>query len=653
MLSAIAGVIQTHHFDSFSVLGSIKFKQPDNHPKIMTTKEGDDSNDDTNQNAEEASTSNGHGKNKNGRSRSSKGGGGNKMNEAYARPSISIRMIRHAESRNNQVYRDARRLYKLGTDDNDVKGWEQYVTEHRRSDPDLSEIGILQAAALADYLVPLLSSSGDQQGAARLTDLIVSPMRRTLATIRPTAQALRPLGCKMIVHGFYFETEGCHTNGVAEEGMNPTQIEHYLFPTKEEEQVVPVAVGAAAADTTGSSSSSPPSSRSPSSSSTSWIDAVGFPNDPTRGWWTRDGSETRAMAEDRAAQFYLWLCEHLDEQLANPDGDVAGIYDAGVAVEDEDNDKDDDAHHAAGNGQHTSHRQRQQQQRHRKTTVLMGHGDFMSLVLKRIVGGFGHAVEMTGVPHRSAFVHWNTGITELEYFGQGRFLVMAVNATPHLMTATADCSSVTAHSLLTGGSLKDGWSFLMPHDHDDNPRVTVVFSDQELDGAVVEQKAALKALYLSSHTTIGNGEDGTKKGNSIGEDGTNGNGNNTDNYSVEESDNGDESSSSSSNKMIHHFVVRQGFQVVGVATYAADTGRVFDVAVRPSASQNATSLLFNAGKDYAKRHGRSGSLRVQPRTETGRRMFEAVGFRHSQSYNATTANPSDEEEASHHMEYLH
>jgi hypothetical protein len=33
------------------------------------------------------------------------------------------------------------------------------------------------------------------------------------------------------------------------------------------------------------------------------------------------------------------------------------------------------------------------------------------LVLKRIVAGFGHAVEEEGVPHRSAFVHYNTGIT--------------------------------------------------------------------------------------------------------------------------------------------------------------------------------------------------------------------------------------------------
>lgn len=51
----------------------------------------------------------------------------------------------------------------------------------------------------------------------------------------------------------------------------------------------------------------------------------------------------------------------------------------------------------------------------------VGHGDFMSLVLKRIVAGFGHSVEKEKVPHRSAFVHNNTGITELEYFGERDF----------------------------------------------------------------------------------------------------------------------------------------------------------------------------------------------------------------------------------------
>lgn len=440
--------------------------------------------------------------------------------EHYARPSIAIKMIRHAESRNNQVYSDARRMFRMGTNDCDLSGWTKYVDEHRRADPTLSEHGYEQATMLADYLVPLLRDR------AAVTDILCSPMRRTLETIRPTVQNLQPLGCRITVNGFYFETEGCHTNGIAEEGMNPAQIETILFPTKEDTE-------------------------------DSYITSVGFPDDPSRGWWTNDGSETRAQAEERAAKFYLWLCEHLDEQLA--DREHPGIFDGGVAA------------HAG---------------RQRKTQLLIGHGDFMSLVLKRVIAGFGHAVETPGIPHQSAFVHWNTGITELEYFGQGRFLVMSQNSTPHLSTRP---------DLLTGGSLKDGWSFLMPHDLDDS-RLDVVFSDQELDESMTEQKEALKSLFLRSHSTMDITTDPD--------------------YSIEESDDG----------VIHHFVAKRGLQVVAVAAYSESTGRIFDVAVRPSASKNATDKLFATIKDHSNRHGRSGSLLVKPRTKERKQMFESFGF---------------------------
>ena len=144
--------------------------------------------------------------------------------EHYARPSIAIQMIRHAESRNNQVYSDARRKFRMGTNESDLSGWKSYVNEHRRADPTLSEHGFEQATLLADYLVPLLRDR------ANVTDILCSPMRRTLETIRPTVQNLHPLGCRIMVHGFYFETEGCHTQGVAEEGMNPTEIERVFIP---------------------------------------------------------------------------------------------------------------------------------------------------------------------------------------------------------------------------------------------------------------------------------------------------------------------------------------------------------------------------------------------------------------------------------------
>ncbi len=43
------------------------------------------------------------------------------VGEGQVRRSISIRLIRHGESQNNQVYRDARRIYKGGTPEFDLQ----------------------------------------------------------------------------------------------------------------------------------------------------------------------------------------------------------------------------------------------------------------------------------------------------------------------------------------------------------------------------------------------------------------------------------------------------------------------------------------------------------------------------------------------------
>jgi hypothetical protein len=90
--------------------------------------------------------------------------------------------------------------------------------------------------------------------------------------------------------------------------------------------------------------------------------------------------------------------EFLDEQLYRAEEENAhDVFDAGVTLPEEENEADHDRFSI--------------RTRRRRTTICVGHGDFMSLVLKRIVAGFGHAVEEEGVPHRSAFVHYNTGIT--------------------------------------------------------------------------------------------------------------------------------------------------------------------------------------------------------------------------------------------------
>eukprot|EP00978_Attheya_sp_CCMP212_P026846 scaffold89037_cov40-Attheya_sp.AAC.1 len=148
------------------------------------------------------------------------------MSEGRSKPSISVRFVRHAESQNNQVYRDARRVYRGGTPEFDLEGWTNYVNERRRADPDLSETGRLQTQKLASYLAPHLHNQ-----ASHPVRIIVSPMLRTLQTIAPTLEALKlrhtqeasilssstppgeappPPRLRAIIHGFYHESEGCH-----------------------------------------------------------------------------------------------------------------------------------------------------------------------------------------------------------------------------------------------------------------------------------------------------------------------------------------------------------------------------------------------------------------------------------------------------------
>ena len=112
------------------------------------------------------------------------------------------------------------------------------------------------------------------------------------------------------------------------------------------------------------------------------IEFVGFPE--PRGWYSLGkGAETRAESEKRAAKFYLWFCEYLESQLAAPDHD---LFDAGVQIEGEEHEDEHDKHAT--------------RIRRRRTALVIGHGDFMSLVMKRLIAGYGHYVETEGISHR-------------------------------------------------------------------------------------------------------------------------------------------------------------------------------------------------------------------------------------------------------------
>jgi hypothetical protein len=314
---------------------------------------------------------------------------------------------------------------------------------------------------------------------------------------------------------------------------------------------------------------------------------VGFDEDPTMGWYSYGtGPETRSQSENRAAAFYTWLCDYLDVQLESHDVDE-DLFDAGVTLEEEQNEHEGD--------------KLSPKIRRRRTAVLVGHGDFMSLVLKRIVAGFGHCVENDGVPHRSAFVHFNTGITELEYFGKGRFLLMQSNSVPHLKNDL---------SLMTGGGLKDGWAYLIPSDRNMlYAEVTCKFADEH-EKHVMEQVNALKNLYL---------DDGKKgsllkrrcSSSEITEDRKE-----TDTSIIADVE-------ATSAEMI--FVVKRGLQVAGSVSFDEDKGMMSHMVVRPSSKDGSVEVdLIKAVTKHARKMNKNEIFAVV--SHKNRTFFEQQNF---------------------------
>ena len=522
-----------------------------------------------------------------------------KSNDGAVKRSIAIRLIRHAESMNNQIYYDARRIYNGGKPEFDPVGWNTYVDERRKADPGLSDRGKIQATKLSQYLAPHLFNQ-----ASHPVKFIVSPMKRTLETILPlllelehkkqsmSSQLSSPCSfdkteiCDILVNGFYFESEGCHLRGKPEQGMNPREISELFC----------------------------------SSDLASTPIFVGFDEgDPNKGWYAHGtGAEEREESEARAAKFYLWLCEFLDAQLA--DTAQHDIFDAGVA-----HPEDDHVH---------DHDKFSPRKRKRRTAILVGHGDFMGLLLKRIMAGFGHAVENEGIPHRSAFVHFNTGITELEYFGNGRFLLMGSNHIPHL-------DHPDDISLKTGGSLKDGWSFLIPDErHFLDEEVSVAFSD-ELDNHVREQTEAMKNLYLRSYNsskaeTTAKGANGTRRSSAIRSMCLSRRSSSaeavtkrvsTSKLTFEQLTMDDAFDDEEEGEEIT-FVVKRGLQVVGCASFRADTMTLIDIVVRQSCRRSGVgTALIDAVKKHLKQTGNHDrNLFVTFISDDSKTFFEKVGF---------------------------
>jgi hypothetical protein len=174
---------------------------------------------------------------------------------------------------------------------------------------------------------------------------------------------------------------------------------------------------------------------------------------------------------------------------------------------------------------------------------------------------------------------------------------MQINGTPHL-------DGIKDGHLKTGGSLKDGWSYLMPSDkvllYEE---VTAAFED-ELDGHVKEQTNALKNLYLerrgsgsflirkddSGNTHMENTTHDTHKTFTVAPD------HKDQNYDVDDDVIG--------NTMT--FFIQRGLQVAACVTYNTETSELSDMVVRPSAMNgNLEKSLIDAVICHAKKEGKT------------------------------------------------
>jgi len=311
-----------------------------------------------------------------------------------------------------------------------------------------------------------------------------------------------------------------------------------------------------------------------------------LPSEEALGW----GSDAREVehrheVEFRAAKFYAWLMEFLDSQLSC--GDEAS--DARVSGEGRVMEMEGEVSDSIW-------------EKKRKTVVLVGHGDFTALVMRRIMG-----FQLEDSRHDCAFVHNNTGITELEYFGNGRFLIMNSNQTPHLHSNSA---------LRTGGTLKDGWSGFLQREEDVLQLKLYVAPDHQVEPDVKEQTEALKHLCISREKCNidldGEGRLNLKNDNP-----------GFDRVAVL-SEMVEVSNCSATDDIL--FVVKQGRHVMGFAWYEQDLGRIEGLFIRRTSKKEFIGIsIVEAIKNYAKKM-EVRKISVKSHSEEHRSFLEMLGF---------------------------
>lgn len=167
------------------------------------------------------------------------------------------------------------------------------------------------------------------------------------------------------------------------------------------------------------------------------------------------------------------------------------------------------------------------------------------------------------------------------------------NQVPHL-------SNPESFKYITGGSLKDGWSYLMPSETKLDEEVDIAYAD-EIQPHVKEQTAAMRSLYLKKSSNIP--LDDSVHSNTVDRD---------------------------SSKEVT-IIVKRGLQVVGCASLDEKTGIVHDVVIRPSSRRSQVGeSLMEAVMKHAKNSKDIQTLIVQPNND-GRELFEKMGFTAVQS----------------------
>lgn len=135
-------------------------------------------------------------------------------------------------------------------------------------------------------------------------------------------------------------------------------------------------------------------------------DFVGFDRPDEGGWYANGkGHETRIDGEASAPKYCLCLSDTLDSLMynvksINNNEDTTtndNLFDVGLML--------------PGEELEDEYNKFSKRMRRRRTMLAIGHGDFMSIVLKRLVGGYvgcgrgGRLVEQLGRQHRTVFIY--------------------------------------------------------------------------------------------------------------------------------------------------------------------------------------------------------------------------------------------------------